>query len=280
MGHNAQESDAKTFKMQQKPKEGYNLKDNLALLDESIADLNRSSRSENLYFRSPDTFTFKMEEFSSLDKPEYDFGSYEQTEKDESGNEALIEENTMDILRSLELPGSLSDLNELCVSNDDAFFPPLAVEDASLGDSSMQKDTKPVLPGTNMNGNGNKAHPRQALEHNLNAPVIKMEKDADFIQLCTPGVIKQENERRGCYQMTAMAGNSGAPDSLSMGGHSYHYGLRTSLPDQKPVLDLYGSLSTGTDGWIQGNEPAGASAMQRANKSVSQPCPSTYTYSR
>ncbi|MCI4386289.1 hypothetical protein PGIGA_G00060590 [Pangasianodon gigas] len=277
MGQNSQEPDSKAFKMQQKPKEGFNLKDNLTLLDESIADLNRNSSSENLCFQTADTFTFKMEEFSSLDKPDYDYGSYDQPEKDESGNERLIEENTLDILQSLELPGSLPDLNEFCVTNDNAFFPSLAVEDTPLIDSSMLKDIKPVLPGKNINGN-DKAHPQQTLEHNLNVPVIKMEKDADFIQLCTPGVIKQESERRGYCQMTTMAGHPGASISLSMDSQPYHYGVSTALAHQKPVLDLYGPLPAGSDGWIQGNGFGDASGMQRANKSVSQPCPSTYTY--
>ncbi|XP_017347885.1 glucocorticoid receptor isoform X1 [Ictalurus punctatus] len=273
MGHTAQEPDTKAFKMQQQLKEGFNLKDNLALLDESIADLNRTSSSDKLCFRTPEAFTFKMEEFSTLNKSDYDFGSYDQTEKDESGNDRLLEENTLDILQSLELPGSLSDLNEFCVANDDAFFPSLAVEDTPLVESSMLKDTKPVLPGKNINGN-DKAHPQQTLEHNLNVPVIKTEKDADFIQLCTPGVIKHESERRGYCQMTTMAGHHGASVNLSMDSQSYHYGANTSLPDQKPVLGLYAPLPTGSDGWIQGNGFGDASTYTY-NRSVLSPDAST-----
>ncbi|XP_058271758.1 glucocorticoid receptor-like isoform X2 [Hemibagrus wyckioides] len=279
MGHNAHEPDAKTFKMQQKMKEGFNPKDNLALLEESLANLNRNSSSENMCFRTPDTFTFKMEEFSSLDKSDYDFGSYDQTEKNESGNVRLIEESTLDILQSLELPpGSLTDLNEFCVTNDDAFFPSLSVEDASLADSSMLKDGEPALPRKNINGN-DKTHPQQILEHDLNVPVIKTEKDPDFIQLCTPGVIKQENERRGYCQMTAMSSNPGASISLSMDSQPYHYGVSASLPNQKPVLGVYGPSATGNDSWIQGNGFRDTSVIQRANRSVSQPGPSTYTCS-
>lgn len=278
MGHIAQESEPKAFEMQQNPKEGFNLKDNLTLLDESIADLNRTSCSENLYFQTPDTFTFKIEEFSTLDKPDYDFGSYNHMEKDESGNERLIEENTMDILQSLELPSAISDLKEFCVTNNDAFFPSLAVEDTPLADSSMMKDTKPVLPGKNMN-RSDKADSQQILEHNFSVPVIKMEKEEEFIQLCTPGVIKQEKEHRGGYcQMTTMVGHPGASVSLSMDSQVYHYAGSTSVPDQKPVLGLCDPLPTGSDGWIQGNRFGKASGMQRTNKS--EPCPSIYTYNR
>ncbi|XP_047661584.1 glucocorticoid receptor isoform X3 [Tachysurus fulvidraco] len=269
MRHNVHEPDAKTFKMQQKMKEGFNLKDNLALLNESIANLNRNSNSENVCFRTPDTFTFKMQEFYPLDTSDYDFGSYDQKEKDESGNVRLIEENTLDILRSLELPsGSLSDLNEFCVTNDDALFPSLSVEDAPLSDNGMLKDGKPVLPQKNINGN-DKAHPQQTLEHNLNVPVIKTEKESDFIQLCTPGVIKHENQRRGYCQVMAMSGHPGA--STSMDSQSCHYGPSSSLPDQKPVLGVYGPLATGSDDWIQGNGFGNESGMQRANSSVLRP---------
>lgn len=280
MGPDNHETDTEPFRMEQKQKESYNLKDNLALLDESIADLNRTSSSENSFcFRTSDSFTFKMEEFSSLDKSDYDFGSYDQMEKGEPGNERLIEENTMDILQSLELPGSLSDLNEFCVTNPDAFFPSLAVEDTSLVDNSMLTDIKPVFHGKNINGN-DKAHSQQTLEHNLNVPIIKTEKDADFIQLCTPGVIKQENERSGNCEMTTMSVRPGPSASLSMGSQSYSYKASTALTDQKPVLDLYNSLHNGSDGWSHGNGFGISSGMQRANKPMSQPCPSTYTYNR
>ncbi|KAF7697415.1 glucocorticoid receptor-like isoform X1 [Silurus meridionalis] len=278
MGHDAQEPDAKDFKIEQRLKEGFNLKDNLALLDESIADLNRNSNSENLCFRTPDGFTLKMDDFSPLDKADYCFRSYEQTEEDESGKERLIEENTLDILQSLDLPGSLSDLNEFCMANDAAFFPSLEVPDVALADSGMLKDTKHVALGNNMNGN-DKAQPQQTLEHNLSVPVIKTEKDTDFIQLCTPGVIKQENERRGCCQMAAMSGHHGASISLGMDSQSYHYGVSSSLQDQKPVLGLYGPLPIPSEGWNHGNGYGDASRMQSTSKAVSQPCPSTYTYS-
>ncbi|TTC00256.1 Glucocorticoid receptor [Bagarius yarrelli] len=275
LGLSALESDAKTFKLQQKLKESFNLKDNLSLLDESIADLNRNSGSENMCFQGPDTFTFKMQEFSA----DYEFSSFDQREKDESGNVRLIEENTLDILQSLELPpDSLSDLTEFCVTNDEAFFPSLVAEDTRLTDSNMLKDVKPVLPGKAMIGN-NKADPQQTLKHNLNIPVIKTEKDTDLIQLCTPGVIKQENERRGYCQMTQMTRHPGASISLRMDTQSVNYGVSTTFPDQKAVLGLYDPSATGSGGWIQGNGIGSLFGMQGVNRSVSPQCPSTYTCS-
>ncbi|XP_036444302.1 glucocorticoid receptor-like isoform X2 [Colossoma macropomum] len=298
MGHSTQEPDAKvyvkTFTMQhqQKQKEppGLNVGDNFALLDESIADLNRTSTSVNSIIRAPEPFAFKIEEFSPLDKVSYDFGPYGQPEKDVDGKEKLLEENTLDILQGLDLPSSPSELNDFYATEDTAFLSSLAVEDALLGDSSnMLKDIKPVVTGNsgtckNVNSNG-KEHPQHLLEPGVNMPVIKTEKDTDFIQLCTPGVIKQENERRSYCQMSGMPGPHGGP--LMLGGvggmdrQSYHYGANTSsamsLPDQKPILGLYPPLPT-VDGWIRGNGYGDAPGMQRPTEAMPQPCPPTYTY--
>ncbi|XP_062867554.1 glucocorticoid receptor-like isoform X2 [Trichomycterus rosablanca] len=260
--HSAQEPGDKAFRMQHKPKEGHNLKDNLSMLNESIAHLNRTSSSESSDFRAPDSFTFKMEEFSPLDKADYDFRSYGQMGKD-----GRQEDNTLDILQSLDLPGSLLELNDFSEMGDD-FLPCLEVEDSLLRDSSMLKDTKPVLLGNDMNGNG-KAHTHQSLEQSNNIPVIKTEKDADFIQLCTPGVIKQENERRGYCQMS---GHHRESISLSMDRQLYPYGISSSLPDQKPAIGLYGSLPTASDAW-------NSLGIRRTSESMVQPCSSTYTYS-
>ncbi|KAI4882952.1 hypothetical protein NFI96_015625, partial [Prochilodus magdalenae] len=299
VGHSTQEPEAKvygkTFRMQHQQKQrelpGLNLGDNFALLDESIADLNRTSTSANSSIRAPEPFAFKMEEFSPLDKVNYDFGPYGKSDRDVDGNEKLLEENTLDILQDLDLPSSPSELNDFYAPEDTAFLSSLAVEDALLGDSNVLKDIKSVVTGNsgtckNVNGNG-KQHPQQMLEPGVNMPVIKTEKDTDFIQLCTPGVIKQENERRSYCQMPGMSGPHRGPVMLGgVGGmdrQSYHYGANTSsavsLPDQKPILGLYPPLPTVNDGWIRGNGYGDAPGMQRSTEAMPQPCPSTYTYS-
>ncbi|XP_066501636.1 glucocorticoid receptor-like isoform X2 [Hoplias malabaricus] len=297
VGYNMQEPEAKVygkpFRMQHQQKQrdalGLNLGDNLALLDESIADLNRTSTSVNSSVRSTEPFPFKLEEFSSMDKVGYDFGAYGTPGKLVATNEKLLDENTLDILQDLDLPSSPSELNEFYAPEDTAFLSSLAVEDALLGDSSVLKDTKLVVTGNsgtckNVNGNGNQ-HPLQMLEPGVNVPVVKMEKDSDFIQLCTPGVIKQESERRSYCQLSGMPGPHGGPLIFGVGGmdrHLYHYGASSSsavsLPDQKPVLGLYPPLPTVSDGWTQGNGYGDTSGMQRLNEGVPQTCPPTYNY--
>lgn len=282
IGHNIQEPDLKIFKPfrvhhQQKVKEPLSLSigENFSLMDESITDLNRSSGMQ-----ASDTFTLKMEEFSPVEKDRLDFPHYGHQDKDIDISERLIGDNALDILKDLDLPGSLSDLNEFYVADETDFLSSLAVDDALLVESNLLKESSPVVTGnsttcTNVNGTGKR---QQMAEASVNMPVIKTEKDADFIQLCTPGVIKQENERRSYCQMSGMGGSHGGPTTVGdMSGQGFLYGTNNALnlPDQKPVFGLFPPLHTINDGWNRGN--GYGDAMQRANESV---LPSTYPFSR
>lgn len=292
MEGNIQEPDAdakvfKPFRMQdqQKAKEhlSLNIGENFSLLDESIADLNRDSDIQAL-----DTFKVKVEELSPMEKDRLDFPPYGQMEKEMAGHERVIGDNTMDILKDLDLPDSLTDLNEFYVTDETAFLSSLAVDDALLAESNLLKDTSPVVTGnsaacTNVNGTGKR---QQMVEANVNMPVIKTEKETDFIQLCTPGVIKQESERRSYCQMSGMGGSHGGshggPSALGdMGSPGYHYGGNTasaaSLPDQKPLFGLFAHSPGLSDGWARGNGYGDSSGMQRANETV---LASTYPFSR
>lgn len=274
MGRDIQEPDVKVFKPfrmqhQQTIKEPLSVGENFSLLDESIADLHRGSG-----IQAPDTFTMKMEEFSPMEKDRLDFPPYGHPGKEMDGNERVIGDNTIDILQDLDLPDSLSDLNEFYVADEAAFLSSLAVDDALLGESNLLKDTSPVVTGNsaacaNVNSTGKR---QQMVEASVNMPVIKTEKDLDFIQLCTPGVIKQENERRSYCQMSGMGGSTALGD---MGGQGYHYGANAAsavnLPDQKPLFGLFPpGLPTLNDSWVRGNGYGDLSGI----------LPSTYPYSR
>ncbi|XP_067280026.1 glucocorticoid receptor-like isoform X1 [Pseudorasbora parva] len=285
MGRNTQEPDVKAFKPfrmqhQQKLKEplSLNIGENFSLLDESIADLNRGSGIQAM-----DTFTVKTEELSPMEKDGLDFTPYDQLQKEMDGHERVIGDNTMDILKDLDLPDSLTELNEFYVADEAAFLSSLSVDDTLLAESNLLKDTSPVVTGnseacTNVNCTGKR---QQMVEASVNMPVIKTEKETDFIQLCTPGVIKQESDRRSYCQMSGMGGSHGGPTALGdMSGQGYHFGANTpspvNLPDQKPPFGLFAPLPTLSDGWVRGNGYGDSSGMQRANETV---LPSTYPYS-
>ncbi|XP_065143337.1 glucocorticoid receptor-like isoform X2 [Paramisgurnus dabryanus] len=281
IGHNTLEPNVKIFKPfrmhhhQHKVNDPLTLSigENFSMLDESIADLNRNSGAQ-----APDTFTMKTEPFSPVEKDRQDFPFYGHQDKDSS--ERLSGENTLDILKDLDFHGSLSDLNEFYVADETAFLSSLAVDDALLGESTLLKDTSPVVTGnsaacTNVNGTGKR---QQMVEASVNMPVVKMEKDTDYIQLCTPGVIKQENnERRSYCQMSGMGGHHSVPATVGdMGGQGFHYGAgnAVTLPDQKPVFGLFPPLHTINDNWVRGN--GYGDGMQRTNENV---LPSTYPFS-
>ncbi|XP_010869413.1 glucocorticoid receptor isoform X2 [Esox lucius] len=229
--------------------------ENFAMLEESIADLNRSNTLGSSVLGHHDLFSFKNEDLSSMDKDMLDTGrvSFEQSQKDLDLSDRLLGDNTMDILQDLDLPGSLSDLNEFYVADEVAFLSSLSGDDALPGESNVE--SKPVVSS---NG-GKRANVKFVEQQELLEPVIKTEMDTDssFIQLCTPGVIKQESESRRYCQMPNldMPGTHSSLGTLS--GSSYHYGASASSAvslqqDQKPVFGLYPPLSSVSDGWNPG----------------------------
>lgn len=198
--------------------------------------------------------------------------SFGQSQKDLDVNERLLGDNTLDILRDLDLPGSLSDLNEFYVSDEAAFLSSLSVEDVLLEDGNME--TKPIdcSNGGNCTNVDSADQQKQLLEPGISMPVIKTEEDADtsFIQLCTPGVIKQENDRRSYCQISSLDLPSTHNSVGSMSGPSYPYGANTSTAvslqqDQKPVFGLYPPLPSVSDSWNRGNGYGAGSGMSSSS---------------
>ncbi|XP_029527646.1 glucocorticoid receptor isoform X1 [Oncorhynchus nerka] len=267
----------KALRMQQpqKPQQNQQLFENFALLEASIADLNRSNTpGSSVLGRPHDLFSLKTENFSPMDKDRLDMGSvsFGQSQKDLDVNERLLGDNTMDILQDLDLPGSLSDLNEFYVSDEAAFLSSLSVEDVLLEDGNME--TKPIdcSNGGNRTNVDSADQQKQLLEPGVSMPVIKTEEDADtsFIQLCTPGVIKQENDRRGYCQISSLDLPSTHNSAGSITGPSYPYGANTSTAvnlqqDQKPVFGLYPPLPSVSDSWNRGNGYATGSGMSSSS---------------
>ncbi|CDQ75131.1 unnamed protein product [Oncorhynchus mykiss] len=267
----------KALRMQQpqKPQQNQQLFENFALLEASIADLNRSNTpGSSVLGRPHDLFSLKTENFSPIDKDRLDMGSvsFGQSQKDLDVNERLLGDNTMDILQDLDLPGSLSDLNEFYVSDEAAFLSSLSVEDVLLEDGNME--TKPIdcSNGGNCTNVDSADQQKQLLEPGVSMPVIKTEEDADtsFIQLCTPGVIKQENDRRSYCQISSLDLPSTHNSAGSISGPTYPYGANTSTAvslqqDQKPVFGLYPPLPSVSDSWNRGNGYATGSGMSSSS---------------
>lgn len=286
-----------------------NIGDSFSLLDETLADLNSSSTSGTSNTRELDPFHIKTEDLSpAIDKDRQEG----LVEKDSDLGEA-----TLDILRHLDLPGSLTELSELYVADEAAFLSSLAVDDAMLGDSLVKEKKSGdggVGGGCVGNGSGGVGcngggcagvngadtrpqhrppgqQPQPLMQSpSMNMPVIKTEKDAGYIQLCTPGVIKMENENRSYCQMSGL--DMGSSHTAPAGGLStmpaqgYCFGASvpplsmhnehaTGVPqDQKPVFGLYPPLASLNDIWSRGNGFGEPSGMQRSSDGG----PTTPTY--
>ncbi|XP_061106233.1 glucocorticoid receptor-like isoform X1 [Conger conger] len=256
----------------------FSLGENFSLLEASIADLNRCAASVDALtgVAAPEPFPLKTEGFSPLGK-DMETDLFGPAGRNQDLNQRLFADNTLEILQDLELPGSLTDFNEFYVDDEAAFLSALSVDE---GDAvGTLKDTKPVVSGNGggmgsacavASANGSEQQPLDPA-----MPVIKKEKDTSFIQLCTPGVIKQEKESRSYCQM----GGADLPSPLhspisvcgvsTSGGQGYHYGVNSPStsglhqPDQKPIFGLYPPLAPSGDGWGRPSE------MGRGNELVS-----------
>ncbi|XP_072573827.1 glucocorticoid receptor isoform X2 [Paramormyrops kingsleyae] len=208
------------------------LEDNLTRLEASIADLGRTSTSMDSLIGGTDTDLFLKTE--DLSPPDLEQEPFEVVGKDTLKGLGFSSASALDILPDFELTGSPCELNDFYVGDEAAFLSTLAVDDSLLADfSTAVKDAKPV--GCS-NGGGDD---QRAPEASVPPSEIKMEKDA-CIQLCTPGVIKQEMEPKTyCSLSTSPISICGVSTS---GGQGYQYGVSASASsavrqlDQKPIF--------------------------------------------
>ncbi|XP_051929997.1 glucocorticoid receptor isoform X2 [Hippocampus zosterae] len=232
----------------------------------------------------PSFFTMKTEDFS-LDKVGHDptdlDHAFDHIGKDIDMNQKLFSDNTLDLLSDFELTGSPSDF----YVGDDAFLSTLA-DDALLVDVTPEKEIKPVASESGassgplaFNGNNNIISPDQSsssVSTTLTPPttMVKKEKDGDFIQLCTQGVIKQE-------KMSFCQISSTTPPDLptsrpisicgvsTSGGQSFHFGLDSQpLKDQKSVTCQYVPVATVGAPWNRGLTPGPASGLNKPSEAV------------
>lgn len=251
----------------------YSLGDNFSRLEASIADLNSSLPTVDSLIGGgdPTLFPLKNDDFSPMGKGEADLEHNPFGKDADTSNPKLFSENTMDLLQEFGLPESPTDFY---VGDDE--FPSLA-DDSLLGVIVSDKDSRVVdslspTPTTNTTVstvNGAASSSPSSISTVSPVLVIKQEKEP-MIQLCTPGVIKQENTGgRSFCQMTSDL-SSPVRNAISIcgvstsSGQSYHFGSPVSSgsqqKDQKPVFNVY-TPQPASNEWSRGF--GNASAMQQ-----------------
>lgn len=268
----------KEQRAQQQQAQGcYALGDSFSGLEASIADLNSDSLIGGV---DPNLFPLKTEEFSPMDKGDMDLDqdSFGPMGKDvDVGNHKLFSDNTLDLLQDFELDGSPSDFYVA----DDAFLSTLG-EDALLGDltTNTERDLKPTISVSSTLNGVSTSSPSSST---TSLATVKVEKDA-IIQLCTPGVIKQENVGGTNY---CQIGLHSTPINIcgvtTSSGQSFLFGTSSSTAaisqqkDQKPVFNVYTPLASSEDSWSRGQGFGNAGGMQqRASECFSKNFSSPY----
>lgn len=240
------------------------------LLEESIANLNRSTSVPEKPKSSTSTTGRATPPGKEFPKTHSDVSSEQQNLKSQPGTNGgnvklyTTDQSTFDILQDLEFsagsPGKETNQSpwrsDLLI--DENLLSPLAGDDDPfLLEGDTNEDCKPfLLPDTKpkIKDTGDPILPSSS---SGTLPQVKTEKD-DFIELCTPGVIKQEKLGpvycQASFSGTNIIGNKISVHGVSTsGGQMYHYDMNAASlsqqQDQKPVFNVIPPIPVGSENW-------------------------------
>lgn len=244
------------------------------LLEESIANLSKSTSVPENPKSSASASVSATPTEKEFPKTHSDVSLEQQNLKSQTGTNGgtvklyTTDQRTFDILQDLEFssesPGK--EINESpwrseLLMDENCLLSPLAEEeDPFLLEGNSNEDCKPlVLPDTKPkikdSGDLTLSSPSS-----VTLPQVKTEKE-DFIELCTPGVIKQEKLGpvycQASFSGANIIGNKISAISVhgvsTSGGQMYHYDMNTASlsqqQDQKPVFNVIPPISVGSENW-------------------------------
>nr|XP_036871874.1 glucocorticoid receptor isoform X2 [Manis javanica] len=248
------------------------------LLEESIANLNRSTSVPENPKSSASAAVSAAPTEKEFPKTNSNVSSEQQNMKGQPGTNGgnvklyTTDQSTFDIWRkklqdlefSSESPGketSESPWRSDILIDESCLLSPLAGEDDPFPlEGNSSEDCKPlILPDTKPkikdNGDLILSSPNTGP-----LPQVKTEKE-DFIELCTPGVIKQE-KLGPVYCQASFSGPNIISNKMSAisvhgvstsGGQMYHYDMNTAAlsqqQDQKPIFNVIPPIPVGSENW-------------------------------
>ncbi|XP_022373728.1 glucocorticoid receptor isoform X3 [Enhydra lutris kenyoni] len=248
------------------------------LLEESIANLNRSTSVPENPKSSASAAVSAAPMEREFSKTLSDVSSEQQNLKGQTGSNGgnvklcTTDQSTFDIWRkkiqdlefssgSPENEASESPWKSDLLIDENCLLSPLAGEDDPfLLEGNSNEDCKPlVLPDTKpkIKDNGELI---LSSPNSVPLPQVKTEKE-DFIELCTPGVIKQEKLGpvycQGSFSGANIIGNKMSAISVhgvsTSGGQMYHYDMNTASvsqqQDQKPIFNVIPPIPVGSENW-------------------------------
>ncbi|XP_053150420.1 glucocorticoid receptor [Hemicordylus capensis] len=237
------------------------------LLEESIASLNKSSSLVESSKGAPSVDVPLETTFPSMASHDLTLeqGALVQGQVGTNGGNLKLfpeDQSTFDILQDFELPpvspGKETNGSPWRMLDEGSLLSPLDADEGFLLEGNEMEDCKPpVLPDTKPKID---EHGDLLPIPTMQIPQVKTEKE-DFIELCTPGVIKQE-KISPVYCQTNFSGSNVLGNKTSAisihgvstsGGQIYHYDLNTASvsqqQDQKPVFNAIPSHPAGSENW-------------------------------
>lgn len=244
------------------------------LLEESIANLNKSTSVPENPKSSASAAVSAAPPEKEFPKSHSDVSSEQQNSKSHTGTNGgsvklyTTDQRTFDILQDLEFssgsPGKETNespwRSELLMDENCLLSPLAGEDDPFLLEGNSNEDCKPlVLPDTKpkIKDNGDLI---LSSPSSVTLPQVKTEKE-DFIELCTPGVIKQEKLGpvycQASFSGANIIGNKISAISVhgvsTSGGQMYHYDMNTASlsqqQDQKPVFNVIPPIPVGSENW-------------------------------
>lgn len=244
------------------------------LLEESIANLNRSTSVPENPKSSTSAAVSAAPTEKEFPKTHSDVSAEQQNLKSQTGSNGgnvklyTTDQSTFDILQDLEFsagsPGKETNespwRSDLLIDENCLLSPLAGDDDPFLLEGDANEDCKPlILPDTKpkIKDTGDTLLPSSS---SVPLPQVKTEKE-DFIELCTPGVIKQEKLGpvycQAGFSGTNIIGNKMSAISVhgvsTSGGQIYHYDMNTASlsqqQDQKPIFNVIPPIPVGSENW-------------------------------